>query len=33
MGGLIGAVTALLFLVKTYTDASFEMSIGSVIFK
>lgn len=33
MGGLVGAVTALLFLVKSYTDSSLEVTIGIDLFQ
>jgi hypothetical protein len=32
IGGLVGAITALLFLIKTYTDSSLEISIGIKLF-
>lgn len=33
IGGLVGAVTALLFLVKSYTDSSLEVTIGLNLFQ
>jgi hypothetical protein len=33
IGGLVGAITALLFLVKSYTDSSLEISIGIKLFE
>ncbi len=32
IGGLVGAITALLFLVKSYTDSSLEVTIGLSLF-
>lgn len=32
IGGLIGAITALLFLIKLYTDTSLEVAIGLSLF-
>jgi hypothetical protein len=32
IGGLVGAVTALLFLIKSYTDSSLEVTIGLSLF-
>ena len=33
IGGLVGAVTALLFLIKSYTDNSLEVTIGLNLFQ
>jgi hypothetical protein len=33
IGGLIGAITAVLFLIKAYTDISLEVSIGIKLFQ
>lgn len=33
IGGLVGAITALLFLIKTYTDISLEITIGLHLFQ
>lgn len=33
IGGLIGALTAVLFLMKTYTDTSLELTIAMALFK
>lgn len=33
IGGLVGAITAVLFLIKTYTDASLEVAIGLSLFE
>ena len=33
IGGLVGAITALLFLIKAYTDISLEISIGLNLFE
>ena len=33
IGGLVGAITALLFLIKTYTDISLEITIGLNLFE
>jgi hypothetical protein len=33
IGGLVGAITAFLFLVKSYTDSSLEVNIGISLFK
>lgn len=33
MGGLVGAITALLFLIKSYTDTSLEVAIGLSLFE
>jgi hypothetical protein len=33
MGGMIGAVSAVLFVIKIYTSLSFEFSIAFEIFK
>ena len=33
MGGLVGAVTAALFLLKSYTESSLEMAIGLELFQ
>jgi hypothetical protein len=32
IGGLVGAVTALLFIVKSYTDSSLEVTLGISLF-
>ena len=32
IGGLVGAVTAVLVLVKSYTDSSLEVTIGIDLF-
>lgn len=32
IGGLVGAITAVLFLIKTYTDSSLEIMIGISLF-
>ena len=32
MGGLVGAVAALLFIVKSYTDTSMELNVSLDIF-
>ena len=32
IGGLVGAVAALLFIVKSYTDTSLEMNVSLEIF-
>jgi hypothetical protein len=32
IGGLVGAITAVLFLIKSYTDTSLEVMIGIEIF-
>jgi hypothetical protein len=33
IGGLVGAITAVLFLLKAYTDVSLEVSIGIKLFQ
>lgn len=33
IGGLVGAITAILFLIKTYTDISLEITIGLHLFQ
>lgn len=33
IGGLIGAITAILFLIKAYTDTSLEVAIGLSLFQ
>jgi len=33
IGGVVGAITALMFLVKSYTDFSYELSIGLQLFR
>jgi hypothetical protein len=33
IGGLVGALTAVLFLMKTYTDTSLELTIAIALFK
>jgi hypothetical protein len=33
IGGLVGAITAVLFLIKSYTDISLEVSIGINLFQ
>lgn len=33
MGGMIGAVSAVLFIIKIYTSLSFEFSIAFELFK
>ena len=33
MGGLVGAVVALLFIVKSYTDTSLELNVSLEIFE
>jgi hypothetical protein len=32
VGGLVGAITAFLFLVRSYTDSSLEVTIGINLF-
>lgn len=33
MGGMIGAISAVLFIIKIYTNVAFEFSISSELFK
>jgi len=33
MGGMIGAVSAVLFIIKIYTNVAFEFSVAFEIFK
>jgi hypothetical protein len=32
MGGLVGAISAVLFIIKIYTDASFQIAIAKNLF-